>query len=375
MYLPFHIGFDSQLGGILPSFMYPTRGAQLWVMWGTLLIPLFSFLIYLWRNRTPANWRASGWTTAGILMVLLLTMFALGFIALWLRPDIVVPLLEAQGRDVSAFVADSMARRFTYIGGLITFLALLIPVLAFLFRSEKSSSAFVLLMIALGALLIIGPDFLYLRDNFGYRINTIFKFYYQAWIVLSLAAAYGVILLFRSLRGAANVAFSGLFILVLMVGLTYPILSIFNKTNNFNPPFGFTLDDFDRVQRENADEAAAINWLRAAPDGVVAEAVGGAYSNYARISIYTGLPTVLGWGNHEGQWRDQALQGTRKDDIPMLYTTNDWPTTQAIIDRYNIRYVFVGNLERGTYQVNDEKFNRFLKPVFQQGNVTVYEVP
>ena len=375
MYLPFYIGFDSQLGGILPSFMFPTRGAQLWVMWGTLLIPLFAFLIYLWRNRTPANWRAGGWTAAGIVVVLLVSMFALGFIALWLRPELVQPLLESQGRDFSVFIADSMARRLSYIGGLLTFLALLIPALAFLFRSEKSSNSFVLLMVALGALLVIGPDFLYLRDNFGYRINTIFKFYYQAWIVLSIAAAYGTIVLLRNLRGATNVVFSVLFTLVLLVGLTYPVLGLVNKTNKFNPPSGFTLDDFDRVQRENPDEAAAIAWLRSAPDGVVAEAVGGAYSNYARISVYTGLPTVLGWGNHEGQWRDQALQGTRPDDIKMLYETNDWPTTQSIIDRYDIRYIYVGNLERSTYQVNEEKLNRFLKPVFQQGSVTVYEAP
>jgi uncharacterized membrane protein len=263
----------------------------------------------------------------------------------------------------------------SHIGGTLTLLALFIPALAFLLRSENNTSSFVLLMIALGALLILGPEFLYLRDNFGYRINTIFKFYYQAWIVLSLAAAYASIVLLRNLRGVANVAFSIVFVIVLIAGLTYPTLSLLNKTNNFNPPFGFTLDDFDRVRRENPEEAAAIQWLRSAPDGVVAEAVGGAYSNYARISVYTGLPTVLGWGNHEGQWRDYALQGSRVQDIEALYTTNDWITSQDIINRYNIRYIFVGNLERSTYNVNEEKFNRFLKPVFQQGNVTVYEAP
>ena len=376
MYLPFYIGFDSQLGGILPNFMFPTRGAQIWVMWGTLFIPLFAYLVYLWRNRTPADWRTSSLTALGLLIVLLVAMFAVGFLALRLRPDFVQLLLESQGRNVSAFIADSMARHVLHIGSLLTLLALLIPTLAFLFKSERNnSSSFVLLMMALGALLIIGPEFLYLRDNFGYRINTIFKFYYQAWIVLSLAAAYGVIVLFQNLRGAANVAFSALFVLVLLVGLTYPVLSLPNKTNDFNPPFGRTLDDFDRLQRENPDEAAAINWLRSALDGVVAEAVGGAYSNYARISIYTGLPTVLGWDNHEGQWRDQSLQGTRKADMQTLYTTNDWTTVQEIITRYNIRYIFIGNLERSTYQVNEEKFNRFLKPVFQQGSVTIYEVP
>ncbi len=375
MYLPFYVGFDSQLGGILPNFMYPSRGAQLWVMWGTLLIPLFAYLIYLWRNRTPADWRTSLLTALGVLLVLIIAMFVIGFMGLRLQPDLVNGILAEQGRDIGAFIADSMARRLTYIVGLLTLLALFIPALAFLLRSETHPSSFVLLMMALGALLIVGPDFLYLRDNFGYRINTTFKFYYQAWIVLSLAAAYGIVVLFRNLRGAANLAFSVLFTLVLIVGLTYPVLSVLNKTNNFNPPAGYSLNDFDRVQRENPDEAAAIQWLRAAPDGIVAEAVGGAYSSYARISIYTGLPTVLGWGNHEGQWRDNALQGSRQQDIETLYTVNDWTITQEIINRYNIRYVYVGNLERTTYRVNEEKLNRFLKPVFQQGSVTIYEVP
>jgi YYY domain-containing protein len=375
MYLPFYIGFDSQAGGLTPNFMYPTRGGQLWVMWGTLFIPLFAYLIYLWRFKTPALWRAGVFTALGILIALVVAMFVLGFLALKLKPELVMPILEAQGLDVNAFIVDSTTRRLSYIGSLLTLVALLIPSLAFLFKSEtSSSSSFVLLMVALGALLILGPDFLYLRDNFGYRINTVFKFYYQAWIVLSIASAYGIIFLFQNLRGAANVVFSAIFALVLVVGLTYPAIGIFSRTNNFKPPFGYTLDDFDRVQRENPDEAAAILWLRSAPDGVVAEAVGGSYSQYGRISIYTGLPTVLGWPGHEGQWRENALQGSRQQDIETLYTSSDWVATQEIIDRYNIRYIIVGNLERTTYHVNEEKFNRFLKPVFQQGNTTVYAV-
>ncbi|HET6596078.1 MAG TPA: DUF2298 domain-containing protein [Anaerolineales bacterium] len=375
MYLPFYIGFDSQLGGVIPNFMFATRGAHLWVMWGTLFTPLFAFLMYIWRSGAPANWRTSLFATVGIVLILLLAMFVVGFMGLRLRPELIQPIIQSQGRDLSTFIADSMVRKFSHIGSLLTLLLLFIPALAFLMRSERNSSSFILLLIALGVLLIIGPEFLYLRDNFGYRINTIFKFYYQAWIVLSLAAAYGIALLLQNLRGAANAVFSVVVALVLIVGLTYPILSLPNKTNNFKPPFGYTLDDFDRVQRENPDEAAAITWLRSAPDGVVAEAVGGAYSNYARISIYTGLPTVLGWGNHEGQWRDQALQGSRQDEIATLYSTNDWVTAQSIIDRYNIRYIYIGNLERSTYNVNEEKFSRLVKPVFQQGSVTVYEVP
>ena len=390
MYLPFYIGFDSQAGGLTPNFMFPTRGAHLWVMWGTLFIPLFAFLIYLWRSGVSAYWRAGIFTTFGILLVLLAAMFVIGFLALRLKPDLVNPILQLQGRDVSEFIADSFIRRLAYVGGLLTLIALMIPTFSFLARADEDSDLtdnstvnrqasviFVLLLIALGLLLIFGPDFVYLRDNFGYRINSVFKFYYQAWILLSLASAYGVIVLLRNLRSVPNRIFSIVFVIVLIVGLTYPALGIFNKTNNFKPPFGYTLDDFDRVQRENPDEAAAIRWLQSASDGVIVEAArpSDAYSPYGRISIYTGLPTVIGWGNHEGQWRDQALQGSRVQDVETLYTSPDWSAVQEIINRYNIHYVYVGNLERSYYRVSEDKFNRFLKPAFQQGNVTIYEVP
>ena len=385
LYLPFFISFDSQAGGIVPNFMFVTRGAHLWVMWGTLFVPLFAFIVYLMREKLPANWRMGTITTLGIVAVLFAMMMAIGLLIYRLRPEIAMPILEGQQRSAGMFLADSMSRRLAYIGGLLTLLALLIPSLSFLFSKQTASTnddsgspspaTFSLLLIALGTLLILGPDFLYLQDNFGYRINTIFKFYYQAWILLSIASAYGTAVLLRRLRGGADVIFSVIFLIVLVVGLTYPVLGFPSKVNGFKPPFGFTLDDFDRVQRENPDEAAAILWLRSAPDGVIAEATGDPYSSVGRISIYTSLPTILGWGNHEGQWRDPALQGTRKQDIETLYSTPDWQTTQSILEQYNVRYVVVGNLERTTYRVNEEKFNNFLKPVFQQGNVTIYEVP
>ncbi|MHC5954181.1 hypothetical protein ACYTX9_09715, partial [Streptococcus pyogenes] len=77
----------------------------------------------------------------------------------------------------------------------------------------------------------------YLLDGFKYRINTIFKFYFQAWMVLSLAAAYGTAVLLKNLQGMAKGIFSAVFAVVLIVGLTYPALGFANRTNNFKPPF------------------------------------------------------------------------------------------------------------------------------------------
>jgi uncharacterized membrane protein len=112
-----------------------------------------------------------------------------------------------------------------------------------------------------------------------------------------------------------------------------------------------------------------------APDGVVAEAIGGSYSGYARVSTLSGQSTLLGWPGHESQWRGgYEEQGSRQGDLETLYATADWQLASEIISRYDIRYIFVGNLERGR-PLQEEKFQLHLRLVFQQGNVTIYEVP
>jgi YYY domain-containing protein len=387
MYLPFFVGFSSQVGGIIPNFMFVTRGAYLWVMWGTLFIPLFAYLIYLWRTHEPADWRTSIFTVLGLLVFLIAAMFFVGFIAWKLKPDLVNGILQGQGRDIGTFIADSMERRVKNIGSLLTLLALLIPALAFLFRKRDATeantagnlhpSSFALLLISLGVLLILGPDFFYLRDNFGYRINTVFKFYYQAWILLSIAAAFTVAVLLHQLRGLASIAYTGLMLFVIALGLFYPVFSLPSKTDNFKAsnPSQRTLDGSAYLAGFLPEDYQAFDFMKNLKPGVVAEAVGGQYSEYARVATFTGMPAVLGWPGHESQWRNSALQGSRQNDIQTLFTTADWATAQEIINRYNIRYVYVGPLERKTYPVNEEKFRLFLKLVYQQGDVSIYEVP
>jgi uncharacterized membrane protein len=234
----------------------------------------------------------------------------------------------------------------------------------------------VLILVGLAAILVIAPDFVYLRDQFGYRINTIFKFYYQAWILWSLAAAFGIGVLLQRLRGVQDVLFRAVIGLVIIMGLIYPAFSLPYKTGDFQPGSGYTLDDFERVKRDNADEAAAIEWLRTAPDGVVAEAIGGSYSGFARVSTYSGLPTVLGWPGHESQWRGgYTEQGTRSDDIVILYSTTDWDIAQDIIQEYDIRYIYIGGLEQATMRVQEEKFKTHLRVAFESETVVIYEVP
>ena len=208
-------------------------------------------------------------------------------------------------------------------------------------------------------------------------MNTIFKFYYQTWIFWGLSAAFGSAVLLQALRGFWNIVFRVGLAIILITAFVYPFLSLWNKTNGFNPPNGFTLDGTAYLDRSAPDEMAGIRWVENLADGVVIEAVGPQYSEFAQVATNSGQPNVLGWAGHESQWRGGRKEiGTREEDIETIYSTNNWEQTKLLLDMYDVRYVFIGNLERRTYRVNESKFEQNIgDPVFQSGQVSVYEIP
>jgi len=438
LYLPFYAGFSSQAGGILPNLASPTRGAQLWVMFAPLFLALMAYLVYLWRaEKRPANWILGFGIGLGLAIFLWIVSWGLALLAYKLQPGIVGSLINSQcSGSISLCFGLTLTRRLSYIGGLLTLLGLFGAALAFLIKAggrrmndgdaEKKErlspfifhpSSFILLLILLGALLVFAPDFVYLRDLFGSRTNTIFKFYYQAWLLLSLAATFGVAVMLQKLRGTWSWVYRIGLALALFMALVYPIFALPNKTNDFQiPAFKrsleaaraagdpaalqtaarvWTLDGAQLFQSQYPDDAAAALWLSTAPDGVVAEVVGkDTYSYYGRIATYSGQPTVLGWWWHEYQWRGSVSdmvspmqdltckanfsydsRRMRSDDISCLYETSSWDEASEIIAQYNLRYVVVGTLERRDYRVNELKFQQHLTPVFKQGQVEIYEVP
>jgi uncharacterized membrane protein len=201
-----------------------------------------------------------------------------------------------------------------------------------------------------------------------------------------MAAAYGTLILWERLRGAWGWLFKGGMLVVLSLALLYPLMGVWSKTGGFAPD-QWELDGTARIERYNPDEAAAIQWLTDAPLGVLAEAayIYSSYTDYARMATNSGQPAVLGWVNHEHQWRGGYEEmGSRESDLQRLYCAPNWPETQAIIEQYDIRYIVLGGLERTTYAagtnncpsgVNEPKFVRYLEPVFEQGSVVIYAVP
>jgi YYY domain-containing protein len=434
LYLPFYVGFQSQAGGILPNLDSPTRGAQLWVMFGPLFLPLLAYLVYLWRaEKRRRDWKWGFGLAVGLALFLWLFSWILAFLALKLQPGAVSGFLasECSGSAALCFALTSV-RRLSYIGGLLTLLGLLGVALALLVETgnRKSHSdetreslvshpmPFVLMLITLGTVLVIAPEFVFLRDLFVNRMNTIFKFYYQAWLMWSLVAAFGAAVLWQKLRAGWGWVFRIGLLIVLIMALAYPVFGLPAKTDSFQlPAFArnlkttqaagdpaalltaarvWTLDGSQLFQEQYPDDSAAARWLLNAPEGVIAEAFNktSSYTDYARMSVYSGDPTVLGWWYHEWQWRgnlDELVspitdltckaqdsydsRRMRSDDISCLYQTNSWDVASEVITQYNIRYVVIGTLERRDYHINEVLFQQHLKQVFQQGQVVIYEVP
>lgn len=419
-YLPFFIGFKSQAGGIVPSFIFYTRGIQQWMMFGTLLIPMLTFLFHITgKNARRQDWKQGAIWASVLVFGAWLLSFLLADVALNLSglgqnlsgssspawASLGKTLVEAEtqfryaqgltGETTASAVGAALANRFRYPGAWITlwvifFLGFTLASVWIGQRREDSESdqgkltpndsrlpegwVFVLILALSGALVVLVPEFIYLRDQFGNRMNTIFKFYYQGWLLWSLTASFAVIYILHRMEGAARGVSEALTVLAVAAGLIYPVIGISATTHNLHPD-KLDLNGNAYLAAYQPDEAQAMGWLSMAPYGVIAESVGGSYSAHARMSTHSGLPAVIGWTPHEGQWGRTYLEmGARDPDIQTLYSTPDWFEAKSILDKYQIRYVVIGYLERSTYpQLYENKFSQNLAVVFRNNSVTIYE--
>ncbi len=138
LYLLFYIGFSSQLGGILPNLVYPTRGAHLWIMLVTLLLPLYAYLIYLWRSeKRTGRWRLAFWLSLGLVLSLWVISWLIGLVIRTAAPEVGDLFLQMQGvTDMGALFVQAGLKRLSHIGSLLTLLAVLVPALAFLLQQR-----------------------------------------------------------------------------------------------------------------------------------------------------------------------------------------------------------------------------------------------
>jgi YYY domain-containing protein len=421
LYLPFFIGFRSQAGGFLPNVLWPTQFQQFFLQFGPFLL---IFAAYLWLERRRAgatfNLRLAAQILGGAIAVSVAALIGLGILA-WTRDDVrfaVFQVLDESGGLIGALPALLVRR----LHGLLThaaLLALIGVVIARLFAREPRradgtpevaravinyapASGFALFLIGVGAVLSLAPDFIYLRDGFGVRINTIFKLWYQAWLLWSVAAAYALWSLLAEraeaeMRAGVRTAFAVGIALSIALGMIYPVYAITSRALGESGRLRGNVQDLTLdgalSMAQGLDEYRAIQCLArlaTADHDVVAEATRErlAYrGDYGRVSALTGIPTLLGWDNHQGQWRGNTFPQantltyvangemrieTRAQAIATLYNSTDPSDALGVIERYGITYIFVGLTERRDFSAEGLAKFDLLPPVCEYGNVRVY---
>jgi YYY domain-containing protein len=411
LYLPWYISFSSQAGGILPNAFFPTRLHQFGVMFGPFLVIIVWFLLDEARqHHRIMSWTAGAAIGGMVLFALIALMAALSYLALRVDPTLKSFVLGVTGVAAETLPGEAAAGQLAeavqitiryrlqhpltalfLTGTLILALARVLPRHQpeppnvrlsgenTLPRHLDQAAGFALLLVITGLLLTLGPEYLYLRDVFGQRFNTIFKFYYAAWVLFGIAAA------FMATRLARRPLFNVVVTVLVLAGLVYPAFAIPSRMGSLLRTAGEpapTLDGLDFVRRSRQDDYDAIFWLaaHAAPDEIVLEAVGGQYSYYGRVSAFTGLQTVMGWPGHERQWRGERYPdyaGTREEDVREIYNTTSIMRAMELLEKYGVTYVYVGQPERipdFASPAGIAKFSRYLTPAYQNDTVTIYRI-
>lgn len=256
----------------------------------------------------------------------------------------------------------------------------------FILRSKRQNQTdvFVLLLIMISTFLIIIPEFFYLKDIYPahFRANTMFKLVFQAFIMLGISSSYIIVRLATNMadidwrRRLYTLCFLLTSVILVTLVMIYPYLAVNAYYNNFKSYQG--LDGVHYLKTLYPNDYAAVQWINEYIKGqpVILEAQGDSYTDYARISANTGLPTVLGWTVHEWLWRGTYdIPAPRINEIKTMYETSEVQTAKNLLNTYKVKYVYIGNLEYQKYpKLDEQKFEKLGHIVFQQENTKIYEL-
>jgi YYY domain-containing protein len=285
----------------------------------------------------------------------------------------------------------------------------LLGIILLFYHIGDRSLAFTLLLGALAFALVAGCEVFFLRDVFAGnypRMNTVFKFYFQAWALLSITSGAGLFFILESLRPSRTVSFNSLLLqhlvralwsigllILLLAAAVYPLVAPFARYARTDSLTGHSylqrtnsLDGLSYLATDPAHpgDYAAIRWLNANVQGdpVIIEAIGDDYSNYGRISAFTGLPTPMGWVGHEYQWRVNWLHNPahesefhrRSADVDLIYNSTDPRLVLSTMARYHAQYLYVGHLEHIKYpHIDLHSFSKFMQVIYNIDGVTIYK--
>lgn len=266
------------------------------------------------------------------------------------------------------------------------FLFMVTSFILFLRKRELLKTDYFILLISLfSILLIIVPEFIYLKDIYTghFRANTMFKLAYQAFIMFSFSSIYILFRILSSLKEDFKTKFTKVFFLMfiftslilLFTVSIYPYFSVPSGYGDLKVYKG--LNGIKYLSGINSSDHDAIIWINQNIKGqpVILEAQGDSYTDFARISANTGLPTILGWTVHEWLWRGTYdIPSARFSDIQNLYESSDLEQTKKIINKYNVSYVYIGKMEKEKYKISEDKFSLLGQLIYLSGDTKIYKI-
>ncbi len=263
-------------------------------------------------------------------------------------------------------------------------------------RPDARQVAFATAMVCAALGVVVGLDIYRVEGDID-RMNSVFKLYLQVWVLLALASAY---LAWRILRtGMAGMTMSApwarawgwALALLVVAAAVYPVLGTQARLKTRFEVLPLTLDGMAYMrtavyndpngQIDLSADYDAIRWLQDNVQGspVVLEGLTPNYRWGGRVSVYTGLPTIVGWQWHQEQqrWGYRQFVGERARDVDRIYATPDPAEALDLMSKYGVEYVYVGRLERLYYPAQglakfDEAMAPALEQVYRTDQVSIY---
>lgn len=226
--------------------------------------------------------------------------------------------------------------------------------------AKKADPFGVLLGISALGLIVI-PEIVYVRDIYEKeyaRSNTMFKLTYQAFTMFGILLGYALIRLWMEKKHVIRKVMTSAVFACFAGCCFYTATAVHAWFGQVWDPSQYQgLDATAYLETTFPEDAAAIRWLNdnVTGDPVVLEANGDSYSDYERVSAMTGLPTVLGWYVHEWLWRDDTgALNERAQEVETIYTSTNQEEVKALLEKYQVEYIFVGAREREKYESLNE---------------------
>ena len=281
---------------------------------------------------------------------------------------------------------------------------LAIAVIGVLLQRGPGADWFGLWLAGVALLVSLGVDLVYIRDHLdggdAYRMNTVFKFGLQAWVLFAIAVAALLPAIAAAVRRAGRPAVvAGVAAATLLgaIGAAYPLIAVpsrvalrferptpwsldglaFLKTARYTLPDYITPAGAAPIEVVLAGEYDAIEWLRRTvvqPEVVLQSSLEFYRAYGVRIAANTGFPTIVS-PLHESEQRDGAAVAQRDRDVATIYRSDDADLVVRLLARYRVAYVVVGPVERAAYDgigALEQLVGQYLTVAHRNEHVTVY---